>query len=243
MKRTLLFVLALLVAASGGLLAQSSNQARPVTETMYIKPKRNMDDKLEAGLKAHNEKFHPDGPYRAAIRKVNYGAKEGWYVWLMGPTDYASLDSRPDKGAHDEDWNKNVDPYIEEYGSTSLFEFDDKYSFGREIMIQSGHYDAWSVTVKPGQMDQFNQLIMSMKKTFESMGNRSFLTYRNMVHTRGGADVALLFSYTNMADWGSDWKLKDAYEKLYGPGSWQLMFKTWDTCVEDYDEELRSFVK
>lgn len=244
MKKKTLIALAWLVATAGVAFGQATvPNKNQVTETMYLLPKRNMDDKLEAGLKAHNDKYHPDGPYRAALRKVDYGNKQGWYVWLMGPTTYDALDSRPDKGAHDEDWTKNVDPYIEEYGSTNLWEYDAENSFGREILNQSGNYDVWLVDVKSGSNAKFNELVMKFKKTYEAMGNRAFLVYRSPVHMAGGADVALLASYTSIADWAADWKVKEAYEKLNGAGSWQAMWQTWNETVVDFDEELRSFVK
>jgi len=33
-----------------------------VSENMYIMPKRGMEDKFEAAIKAHDLKYHPDGP-------------------------------------------------------------------------------------------------------------------------------------------------------------------------------------
>jgi hypothetical protein len=244
MKRKIALALAVIIATAGFTFAQAPEPNKNmVTETLYLLPKRNMNEKLEAALKSHNDKYHPEGPHRAALRRVDYGDKAGWYVWLMGPTTYDAFDSRPDKGAHDEDWTKNVDPLIEEYGATDFWEFDANYSFGREIFMQSGHYDVWAVKLNPGGFARFNDLIMKFKKTYESMGSRAFLVYRNPIHRAEGADVALLASYTSIADWAADWKVKDAYEKLYGAGSWQLMWQTWNDVVASYDEELRSFVK
>ena len=87
----------------------------------YRKPdvaaKRGMEDKFEVAVLAHNKKFHPDGPYVAALRKIDYGPKAGWYVWVMGPTAYSSLDSCPTKeSGHDQDWNTMIDPLVQEYG-------------------------------------------------------------------------------------------------------------------------------
>jgi len=243
MRNKLLVVVAfalVMAATASPLFAQT---AITVTETMYILPKQGMADQFEAAIKAHDTKFHPDGPYVAALRRVDYGEKAGWYVWIMGPTTYASIDSRPDKGAHDDDWSKNVEPTIAEYGATNLWETDAENSFGRDIMLKSGHYDTWAVDVKRGEMTRFNEIIGKVKKTYESMGDRAFLVYRNPIHTANGADVAILTSYTSMADWSADWKVKEAYEKLNGGGSWQKMLDTWNEVIVDYNEELRSFVK
>ncbi len=73
-----------------------------ISETIYILPKAGMASKLEAAVKVHNDKFHPEGAHFAGLRRVDYGAKAGWYVWVMKGT-YASLDSRPADEAHDGD--------------------------------------------------------------------------------------------------------------------------------------------
>jgi hypothetical protein len=64
-----------------------------------------------------------------------------------------------------------------------------------------------------------------------------------MIHTPGDADVAYITSYTSLADWAADWKVKEAYEKLNGAGSWAKMMTTWNEVVVDFNEELRSYVK
>ena len=116
-------------------------------------------------------------------------------------------------------------------------------SFGRDLVAKSGHYDAWAIDVKRGEMERFNELTKKVMKAYESMGDRAFVVYRNMIHTPGDADVAIITSYTSLADWGADWKVKEAYEKLNGAGSWAKMLTTWNEVVVDYNEELRSYVK
>jgi hypothetical protein len=43
-----------------------------VVENMYILPKRGMDEKMEAAIKAHDMKYHPDGQCQAGLHKVEY---------------------------------------------------------------------------------------------------------------------------------------------------------------------------
>ncbi len=144
---------------------------------------------------------------------------------------------------HGNDWNNNVGKYVETYGETNTWETMDKYSFGRDIMMNAGHYDVWVVDVETGKNKEFYEILMEVKRTYESMGNRAFLVFNNPIHSSDNADVALLTSYTNMADWASDWKVKEAYEKLYGADSWGKMLNKWRDVTVDYYEELRSFVK
>jgi hypothetical protein len=81
-KFTIAAIFALMLTA--GAIAQPMNdKPTTVVETMYLLPKRGMDDKMEAAIKAHDMKFHPDGQYQAGLRKVEYGDKAGWYEWIL----------------------------------------------------------------------------------------------------------------------------------------------------------------
>ena len=140
-----------------GLMAQTVAEApQTMVENMYILPKRGMEDKLEAAVKAHNTKFHPEGPYVAGLRKIEYGEKAGWYVFIYGPTTYDNLDNRPEKAnGHDADWSTTVDPLIETYGTTSLWNLDKDLSFGYDILKKSKYYEIWSVKLKEGEYYRF----------------------------------------------------------------------------------------
>ena len=236
MNKLILSAVALMLW-SGVLYAQ--DEPASITETMYILPKRNMNEQLEAALKAHNDKFHKEDPHYAAVRTVDYGKMAGWYVWIMRGT-YASLDSRPAKGAHDDDWSKNVDPLIEEYGDVGLWQYNAGLSTGMDIFAKSKKYQVWAVDIKTGKYDRFKALIARIKKSFESMGNRAFLVYNNAVPSTGTADVALIWSFDNFADLDGDWGTKEAYEKIYGEGTWDGMVAEWQSIIHGYDTELRS---
>jgi hypothetical protein len=95
-----------------------------VTENLYILPKKGMEENFEAAVKTHDLKFHPDGQYKAGLRKIEYGDKSGWYVCVFGPTTYAALDTRPIKeNGHADDWAKTIDPLVETYGETRLWNY------------------------------------------------------------------------------------------------------------------------
>jgi hypothetical protein len=222
----------------------SNEKPKLVAENMYIMPKQGMEDKFEAAVKAHDQKFHPDGPYKAGLRKVEYGDKAGWYVWVFGPTTYSSLDSRPTKeNGHAEDWSKTVDPLVETYGETTLFEFNAELSYGVDILTKSKYYELWTVDLKRGQYYRFKALAEKLKKTYESMAKSAFLVYDNTLHTSKNADVAMLWSFDTYDEWSKDPGLKAAFEKIYGEGSWKNLMDEWLDITVDYNAEIRSFVK
>lgn len=244
MKKYFILISIVLMIAGITFAQQPADSPTIVFENLYILPKRGMDDKFEAAIKAHNQKFHPDGPYKAGLRKVEYGEKAGWYVWVFGPATYAGLDTRPAKdNGHAKDWSETVDPLVETYGETSLWNYNPDLSFGMDILKKSAYYEAWTVDLKRGQYYRFKVLAEKLKKTYESMGNVSFLVYNNPIHTSNNADVALLWSFDTYASWAEDPGPKAAFEKLFGQGSWQNMLDEWMDITVDYNAEIRSIVK
>jgi hypothetical protein len=225
-------------------MAQAPPTPTTVVETQYMLPKRGMEDKFEAAVKAHNEKFHPNGPFQAGLRKVEYGDKAGWYVFVYGPTTYDNLDNRPAKAnGHADDWSKTVDPLVETYGSTTLWEPNKDLSFGFENLSKYKYYEAWMVNLKKGEYYRFKELAGRLKKVYESLGKEPFVVLNTPLHSANGPDVGLLWSFNTYKEWSDDPGPKEAYEKMYGAGSWQNMLDEWREVNTSYNSEIRSFVK
>ena len=239
-KKIAMALIALATAYSA--TAQTNDKPAVIVETTYMLPKHGMEEKFEAAVKAHNEKFHPAGAHVAGLRSVDYGDMAGWYVWVMGPTEYSALDNQLGKtGGHDDDWNKTVDIYVDKYQAPVIYQYEPDYSFGMDIWKKSKHFEVWKVSIKSGQGTHFKALLAKLHKTYESMGNRAFMVYSNPLHTANSADYGLVWSFTSYDDWGKDWKIKEGFEKIYGEGSWQLALDEWNSIVENYSSEIRSF--
>ena len=230
--------------ANSAFAQTSDDKPATVTESLRILPKKGMEENFEAAIKAHDLKFHPDGQYKAGLRKIEYGENSGWYVWVFGPTTYAALDTRPKKeNGHNDDWVKTIDPLVEKYGETSLSNYNPDLSYGMDILMKSNYYQLWSVQLKQGQYYRFKAIAEKLKKTYESMANIAFVIYDIPLHTSKGGDVSLIWSFNTLADWSKDAQLNKAYEKIFGEGSWQLAVDEWTDIVVDYNAEIRSFVK
>lgn len=223
---------------------QSGSGSTPmVIESRMILPKMGMEDKFEAAVLAHDKKFHPDGPYAAGLRKIEYGLKAGWYVWVFGPTTYSSLDTRPAKeNGHDLDWNTAVDPLVQEYGPADLWNYNSGLSYGWDIFKKSRHYEIWSVDLKPKQYYRFKALCGKLKKVYETLGTTAFIVLDNNLHLKDGPDVSLIWSFNTYDEWQKDPGPKATYEKLYGEGSWQTAMDEWIDMINSYDSEIRSVV-
>lgn len=243
--RTSILSIALALFISIGAFAQEK-AATPemVFENLYIMPNRGMENKFEAAIEAHNLKFHPDGPNKASLRKVEYGEKAGWYVWVFGPTTWSGLDTRINKeNGHADDWANTIEPLIEQYGDVSLWVLNNDLSYGMDIMQKSSHYEAWVVDIKRGEYYRFKALAENMKEAYESVGKTAFLVYNNPIHTSKGDDVAILWSFNTWGEWSKDPGVKDAFEKLHGNGSWQNMLNEWEEITVDFTTEIRAKVE
>jgi len=244
MKKTILMTLAVFMFVFVSFSQSNTDKPVMLTETMYIMPKQGMEDRFEAAIKVHNDKFHPEGPYKAGLRKVEYGEKAGWYVWVFGPTTYASLDTRPAKeGGHAADWSATVDPLVEAYGETQLWNYNEDLSYGMDKLYASKYYEVWNVKINRGEFYRFKALAEKLKKAYESMGKSAFIVFYNPLHTSNSGDVGIVWSFNSYAQWIKDDGVKDAYEKLYGANSWQNMMDEWYDVTKEYDSEIRSFVK
>ncbi len=244
MKKTITLAFVALFVACSSFAQTAGEKPSMVTETTPMLPKRGMEAKFEAAVKAHNTKYHPDGPYTAGLRKVEYGDNAGWYVWVFGPTTYASLDSRPAiGGGHDADWEATVDPLVESYGAPELWEMNDDLSYGKDMLKTAKYYEVWRVNLERGDYYRFKALAEKLQKAHESQGKMAFLIFNNMLHTAKSGDVAILWSFNSYAEWAKDAGIKQAYEKIYGAGTWQNMVNEWRDITVDYTSEIRSFVR
>jgi hypothetical protein len=225
--------------------AQSDAGSTPLAiETLMLIPKRGMEEKFEAAVVAHNKKFHQEGPHIAGLRKIEYGPKAGWYVWVQGPMPYASLDNPIGKeGGHDQDWNSTIDPLVEEYGASGFMNYNADLSCGLDIFRKAKHYETWGVDLKPKQYYRFKALCEKLKKVYESDGKTAFIVLDNNIHGKDLPDVALVWSFDTYVDWQKDPGPKATYEKLYGAGSWQTAMDEWMDMINDYNSEIRSNIQ
>ena len=242
-KVTFIILIATFVALNT--YSQSNSDATPMAiETLMLLPKRGMEDKFEAAVLAHMKKYHPEGPYVAALRKNEYGEKAGWYLWVMGPSPYSSLDKPLGKeNGHEQDWNTTIDPLVQEYGASGLWGYNQELSYGPDIFKKAKHYELWAVDLKPGKYSKFKEIAEKLKKVYEVLGNTSFIVLDNNLHTTGGADISLIWSFDTYVDWAKDPGPKAEFEKQNGQGSWQKMMDEWMEITNDYDSYIRTNIR
>lgn len=246
MKKILLFMVSFsffadfLVAQTG-----SGKTNYQMYNSNYMKPKRGHEKLFEEGVKAHNAAFHASGPHKASLSIITQGTNsDGWYLWNMGPLTYTDLDHQPNGNAkHDEDWDKNVDAHVEEYGESLLWKLNEELSY-TPANYNPKNLDVWLVDIKPGMKYQFADLMKKMKPIWETKKYPfSLRVFYNDLWSKKGNDAAIVYSFDKYADFDLDIKFKEDYESVHGSGSYDNFWKSWNECVVSVDEHLRKIIK
>ncbi len=233
----LLFTCAALLQVSIS-FAQEESKDYTMVELSFMNAKMGKADAFEKAVKTHNDKYHPEGRHGSFLDVIATGPNAGTYVWGMGPCMMKDLDDRPGKGAHDDDWQKNVMPLIESYGAVEYWRLDEKLSFIPEGKGQSKVYLIWFLDITRGEYYRFKKLMGDIQKVYAENGKKNIYIWNNRFGTNDGRDVAIEWQMDNYAEMDDDWDLKPAYEKMYGEGSWQLMLEEWEECVSSNSREV-----
>lgn len=218
------------------LMMMAQSEAYRMVELSYMKAKPGMAQKFESAVKAHNEKYHKEGKYGSGLYSIVTGNEAGWYVWTMGPCTFTDLDGRPGEGAHQDDWNKTIEPLVAEYGRTEYWRMNDKMS--HRVQNDAKMIQLWWVDINRGEYYRFRNF-MEKVQVINAKKNESISVYDNEFSQNDGRDVAIVWPLENWAAMDKDdWKMKDAYEEEYGAGSWQLALEEWKDVIEGMKQEV-----
>ena len=224
------------------LLSQEDDSKKSaLVELDYIKPKIGMEKKLEQAIKAHNDKYHPDGPYSADLDYIGTGNEAGWYVWSMGVFSYTEYDDAPGRGDHSDDWDKRVAPYIEEYGRVELWKHSAEMSHSKEGTDPM--MELWVLDLERGEWYRFKAMMEKVIVIHKKMDEEVHVWF-NQYNQNDGRDVALTWP---MKNWGmldeDNWKMKEEFDKEYGEGSWDNFLDEWEDVVKGVSQEVWYNVK
>lgn len=211
-------------------------------EVTTMRVKRGMDDKFIEAVKLHDQKYHADGMYAARLSYNISGPQGGTYSWIMGPSNWSAMDTRPGKGAHDEDW-KNVDQYVESYNPPSYWSYSEKLSH----VVSGKNTDKrliWAYNLKKGKGARWSELVQNIKEVYEKkLPEESFwVVWNKMAAGKDGVDVCLIFGSENWGALDRDRDFGDLYEEVHGNGTWHTFLNEFNETVEERTDWLREMV-
>lgn len=220
--------------------AQEEKESYGMVELTFMLPKIGMEKSFESAVKAHNEKFHKDGVFKASLDMIITGEEAGWYVWIMGPCTFTDLDKRPKDAVHTNDWDKNISPTILEYGRNEFWRYNDKLSYNNNDSSNVTKLEnIWVVGIKQGQDYKFKEFMEKVKKAHEKRGEGNIQVFNNQFREGNGRDVAIVWTLNNWAEMDEDdGGIKKYYEELYGEGSWANGLKDWENSVDSISSQM-----
>ncbi len=224
------------------LFGQDAN-APNLYEVITMEVKRGQEDAFEAAVKAHNEKFHGEGMYPASLNYNINGPWGGQYTWIMGPTSWTAMDTRPGKGAHDDDW-KNVDQYVESYDGPGYWSMSSSLSHIAEGPNPSKRL-IWVYDIKSGEGTRWTELVGQVKEVYaEKFSDEHFwVVWNEFSDTAKGWDVAVIFPFEKWAWMDEDNNFRDKFEEVHGKNTWDHFLDEFRTTINGRVDWLRETVE
>jgi len=219
------------------LLWSQTDDPPTLFEVVSLQVKPGMEDQFEAAVKMHNEKFHGEGAHQAQLF-YNINGPYAGYQWVMGPTNYAALDSRPADDAHDQDWAKVMD-MVESATPPRYWNTDIENSQLTENQDRDKSM-VWMYDLRPGKSAQWGELIGKVKAVYEEKrADEDMFVGWNALSNADGEDAVLIFSMENWAELDEQRNFGKEYEEVHGAGSWHAFLNHVSECVKQRVDWMR----
>ncbi|NJB87734.1 hypothetical protein GGR26_003520 [Lewinella marina] len=215
-----------------------------VFETVVLTPNPAHITEFEAGLAAHNKKYHGEGTYAARTFLIANGPRSSSYAWVMGPFPWKSLDDRPAQaGGHDADWNKNVHRYLMDGGMGTYLKLNaDVSHFPNDFMMKNLLVDFYDVKRFKSQ-DALELMKPIQKVMMEKFPDDTYGIYTNeFPNTTDGMDLAYISFFEKSAWLGEDPDFAMKYNEVHGEGSFEKFLKDWEAATQGAQSELWRFL-
>lgn len=202
------------------LLAVAQTNESPIIENVMLTVHPEKIVAFEAGIAAHNKKFHADGPYGARVYSVLNGKNAGKYMLIMGPLTWSAMDGRPASKEHTDDNNKNINQYLESEVEVNYMKMHpDLSNFSEDFEINK--VSVFMIDVKRFKEQEFIEKVLKkvVKMYKEKMPDQIYGVYSNEMTNMDGLDFAWV-DFFNSSSWlGKEDKFVQNFEEVHGAGS------------------------
>ena len=246
---SLLMMVAIVFGAILTVNAQDDSSSYQMWESIMLTPDNTKLKVLGENMRKHNQKYHKEGPYKAAVYSISTGPNVGKLIWEMGPLTYSLLDARPSKGGHDEDWRDNVMPYIKKMHTVEYWKEDGKISNTGMLDGDNSKYPLLYIRyweVNPNQGYQVNGLLKQISKTVKAQeGDNPWGVYDNEMRQglKIGRHIATVSFMKNWAEMDKDGKFKETFLKVNGKNSWDPFVEGMGDAFSNSWDEIWAYDK
>ncbi len=203
------------------LMVSQSNEAL-VLENVMLTVQPDKIAEFEAGLAAHNNKFHAEGPYGARVYNVQNGKNAGKYMLIMGPLPWSAMDGRPSTKEHSDDNNKNVSPYITSKVEVNYMKMHPELSnFSKDFEINK--VSVFMIDIKRFKNGDFmEKVIKKVAKVYkEKMPDQIYGVYSNEMNNMDGMDFGWVEFFESSSWMAREDKFAQYFEEVHGAGSFE----------------------
>ena len=222
------------------MLCSQATDESELFEVIHIKVKLGQEKAFEEVVKKHNLQYHKEGtPYEAHLYYLVNGPDGGQYAWIMGPTNYSAMDTRPDDDAHEKDWSSVV-TYAESISAPIYWRSNPALTY-RGTDGASDKSLIYMYDIKVGQYDKFKSLVDQAKEVYATKRpEESLLTFFNdFADTKAGKDAGILFPLKNWGVLDKDPDFPKLFNEVHGKGSYDLFKNGLQECVNGRSDVLR----
>ena len=220
MKRIVGIVIPLLTCAM--IIAQENAN---VYRVHYLKPVRGAEDKLLAGFKEHNKKYHNKGIMKVSTSRVVSGEKTGWLVRVYGPMTWAQVDeftADANSKAHRANGAKLVRPHIEKNIGPMYWSPVKDLHYNPSTSEKPSKMTRITYThMKPGMNGEFFNYMKKIKEVNEKTNSDASYVVGRLVH---GGNKHTFASFSGLDSWAemesSGLSFSSRYNEVYGEDAW-----------------------
>ena len=176
---------------------------------------------FEAGIAAHNKKFHSDGPYGARVYNILNGSNAGKYMLIMGPLPWSAMDARPSGKDHMEDNDKNITKYLMPDVNVNYMKMHPTLSnFSKDFEIDK--LSVFMIDVKRFKQQEFMEKVMKkvVQVYKEKMPDQQYGVYSNEMNNMDGMDFGWVDFFDNSSWLAQEDKFVQNFEEVHGAGSY-----------------------
>lgn len=175
---------------------------------------------FEAGIAAHNKKFHGDGPYGARVYNVLNGQNAGKYMLVMGPLPWSAMDARPSGKDHTDDNNKNINKYLMPDVEVNYMKMHPELSnFSKDFEIKN--LSVFMIDVKRFKEQDFLEKVLKkvVQVYKEKMPDQQYGIYSNEMNNMDGMDFGWVDFFDSSSWLAQEDKFVQNFEEVHGAGS------------------------
>ena len=202
------------------LLAIAQTNEGLVLENVMLTVNSENIEEFEAGIAAHNKKFHAEGPYGARVYTVLNGKNAGKYMLIMGPLPWSAMDGRPSSKEHTDDNNKNINKYLTPEVEVNYMKMHPELSnFSKDFEIDK--VSVFMIDVKRfKQSDFMEKVVKKVVQVYkEKMPDQVYGIYTNEMDNMDGLDFGWVDFFKGSSWLGEEDKFVQHFEEVHGAGS------------------------